>query len=152
MQMRIGNERGGATMADMTAEQELVDLEKRYWQALKDKDVTAALELTDEPVTVTGAQGVGQIDHDTFRTMMENATWTIDDFDIRDDVQVRLLDDDTAIVAYTVHEDLTVDGERVSFDAADTSTWVRREGRWRCALHTESIAGDPFGRDRSASR
>jgi Domain of unknown function (DUF4440) len=136
-------------MADMTIEQELVDLETRYWHALKDKDVAAALELTDEPCIVTGAQGVGLIDHSTYTTMMENATWTIDDFDIRDDVQVRLLGDETAVVAYTVHEEVTVDGEHVAFDAADTSTWVRRDGRWLCALHSESIAGDPFGRDRS---
>jgi hypothetical protein len=61
---------------------------------------------------------------------------------------VRLLGDDTAIVAYTVHEELTVDGKPVSIDAADTSTWVRRDGRWLCALHSESLAGDPFGRDR----
>ena len=47
-----------------------------------------------------------------------------------------------------VHEDLTVEGEPVSLDAADASVWVRREGHWRCAMHTESITGDPFGRDR----
>jgi hypothetical protein len=137
-------------MADMTIEQELIDLERRYWQALKDKDVAAALEFTDEPCIVAGAQGVGLIDHPTYVAMRENATWTIDDFDIRDDVQVRLLGDETAILAYTAHEELTVDGEPVAFDAADTSTWVRRDRRWLCALHTESIAGDPFGRDRSS--
>jgi hypothetical protein len=118
---------------------------------LKDKDVAAAIELTDEPCIVVGAQGVGMIDHPTYEAMMEKATWTIVDFDIRDDVQVRLLGDDTVILGYTVHEELTVDGEQVAFDAADTSTWVRRDGRWLCALHTESIAGDPFGRDRSST-
>jgi hypothetical protein len=61
---------------------------------------------------------------------------------------VRLLGDDVAIVAYQVHEELTVDGKPVTLDAADSSTWVRRDGRWLCALHTEAIAGDPFGRDR----
>jgi ketosteroid isomerase-like protein len=137
-------------MADMAIERELVDLERRYWQALKDKDVAAAIELTDEPCIVVGAQGVGLIDHPTYAAMMENATWTIADFDIRDDVQVQLLGDETAVLAYTVHEELTVDGEPVAVDAADTSTWVRRDGRWLCALHTESIAGDPFGRDRSS--
>jgi ketosteroid isomerase-like protein len=136
-------------MADTTIEQELVDLERRYWQALKDKDVAAAVELTDEPCIVAGAQGVGLIDHPTYKSMMENATWAIVDFDIRDDVQVRLLGDETAILAYTVHEELTVDGEPVTIAAADTSTWVRRDGRWLCAVHTESLTGDPFGRDRS---
>ena len=138
-------------MADITIQRTLVDLERRYWQALKDKDVEAALELTDDPCIVTGAQGVGLIDHSTYRALMESATWTLVAFEIRDDVQVRQLDDDTAIVAYTIHEELDVDGESVVFDAADASTWVRRDGRWLCALHTESLAGDPFGRDRSAS-
>jgi uncharacterized protein (TIGR02246 family) len=125
----------------------LVELERRYWQALKDKDVEAAVELTDDPCIVAGASGVGSIDHAKFAAMVENATWTIVDFELRD-VQARLLGDDTAIVAYTVHEELTVDGAPVSIDAADTSTWVRRDGRWLCALHTESIVGDPFGGDR----
>jgi hypothetical protein len=113
--------------------------------------VDAALALTDEPCIVAGAQGVGPIDHRTYVDMIQNAPWTIVDFDIADDVQVRVLGDDTAILAYKVHEELMVDGEQISFDAADTSTWVRRDGRWLCAMHTESLAGDPFGRDRSSS-
>ena len=129
-----------------TIERELVDLERRYWQALKDKDVVAAVELTDEPCIVAGAQGVGLIDHAGYVRMMERATWTILDFTIGEDVHVRRLGDDTAVIAYTVHEQLEVDGDGVAFDAADTSTWVRRGGRWLCAAHTESIAGDRFGR------
>jgi hypothetical protein len=53
-----------------------------------------------------------------------------------------------AVLAYKVREALTVDGKPVTFEAADASTWVRRDGQWVCALHTESLAGDPFGRDR----
>jgi hypothetical protein len=67
---------------------------------------------------------------------------------VRDDANVTLLRDEVAIIAYNVHEELTVEGRPVALDAADASTWVRRGGRWVCALHTESIAGDPFGRDR----
>jgi hypothetical protein len=129
-----------------TTERELVDLERRYWQALKDKDVAAAVELTDEPCIIAGAQGLGLIDHAGYVRMMEHATWTILDFTIGGDVHVRLLGDEAAVIAYTVHEQLEVDGNPVAFDAADTSIWVRRAGRWLCAAHTESIAGDPFGR------
>jgi hypothetical protein len=46
-----------------------------------------------------------------------------------------------------VKEEMTVDGKPVTIDAADASTWVRRNGKWRCAMHAESIKGDPFGRD-----
>ena len=135
-----------------TIEQELVALEERYWRALKDKDVGTALELTDDPCIVTGAQGVGRVDKETYASMMKDATWEIIDFEIGDDVEVRLVSDDVAVLAYRVHEELTVDGAPVSIDAADSSTWVRRNGNWVCALHTESIAGDPFGRDRVAGK
>ena len=130
-------------------EQDLLKLERRYWQALKDKDVDTALELTDEPCLVTGASGVGEVDKKSYAAMMENATWTITDFTIGDDAHVRMLGADAAVLAYTVHEELQVDGEPVTFDAADASTWVRRGDRWVCAMHSESILGDPFGRDRS---
>lgn len=63
-------------------------------------------------------------------------------------MQVLLLRDDVAVVAYRVREELTVDGKPVTLEAADSSTRVRRNGCWVCSLHTEAITGDPFGRDR----
>ncbi|MEO5840887.1 MAG: nuclear transport factor 2 family protein [Acidimicrobiales bacterium] len=139
-------------MATTTIEQELLTLEHRYWQALKDRDVDTALSLTDDPCIVVGAQGIGCVDHATYRQMMtESSSWEIRDFAIADDVKVHV-EGDTAIVAYTVHEELTVDDAAVTFDAADTSTWLRRDGKWVCALHTESILGDPYGRDRKKTK
>ena len=137
-----------ATETTHNVEQELLELEKRFWQALKDKDVGTAVALTDFPVVVTGAQGVGHLDQDSFAAMMAAPSYTMRDFKLGDDAEVRLIGDDIAIVAYKAHEELTVDGEPVSLDVSDASTWVRRDGQWRCALHTESITGDPFGRDR----
>jgi hypothetical protein len=132
-----------------TMEKNLLKLERQYWQALKDKDVDACLDLTDEPCIITGPQGVGEIDHQTYKQMMNDATYEVLDFQIDDDVKVRMLGRNTAILAYKVREKMTVDGEPVTIEAADTSTWVRRDGDWKCALHTESIAGDPFGRDKA---
>jgi hypothetical protein len=131
-------------------EKEICNLEKKYWQAIKDQDSKTILELTDDTCIVAGAQGVGSFDKKSFPEMMSSQTYTLKDFKIDDDMKVKMLNPNTAIVAYKVHEDLVVDGQRVSLDAADASTWIRREGKWVCALHTESLNGDPFGRDRSA--
>jgi hypothetical protein len=131
--------------------EELLGLERQYWQAIKAKDVEAAMRLTDDPCIVTGSQGVGEIDRLGLATMMKRATYTLDDFEIAEDAHVRLLRDDVAIVAYKVREKLTVDGKPLTLEASDSSTWVRRGGRWLCALHTESLAGDPFGRDRRSN-
>ena len=128
---------------------ELIDLEKQYWKAIKEKDVDAAMRLTDEECIVTGAQGIGRINRQALAGMLQSAPYTLHDFELKD-VDVQQLGDDVAIVAYKVHEELTVDGKPVKLDAADASTWVRRNDGWRCALHTESITGDPFGRDRRA--
>jgi len=135
-------------MPSTTIEHELLELENQYWQAIKDKDVDAAIRLSDDPCIVTGAQGVARIDARTMAGMMNAAAYTLDNFTISDDVHVRQLADDVVVLAYNVHEELTVEGKRVTLDAADASTWVRRDRRWVCALHTESLKGDPFGRDR----
>ena len=129
---------------------ELLGLEKQFWQCMKDKNVAKALEMTNDPCIVTGAQGVGQIDKKTFARLMETGTWELHDFEFLD-VKVQRLSDDVAIIGYKVREKLTVDGEPLTMEAADASTWVKKDGRWVCALHTESVAGDPYGRDRKKS-
>jgi hypothetical protein len=139
-------------MASQSVEQELLGLEKQYWQAIKDQNYEAALQLTDDPCIVAGAQGVSSIDKDRFRQMMEATHYTLDEFSISDDAEVRMLSDDVAILAYKVHEEVTLGDKHVTVDAADASTWVRRGGRWLCSLHTESLLGDPFGRDRATSK
>ena len=139
-------------MTTTTIEKELVELETQYWQAIKDKDVETAMQLTDDTCIVTGAQGAASIDRKAFAGMLNSPAWTLNEFEFVGDVIARAVTDDVAVVAYRVREQLTVDGTPLTLEAADASTWVRRDGRWVCALHTESIAGDPFGRDRQPVR
>ncbi|PYO05841.1 MAG: nuclear transport factor 2 family protein [Gemmatimonadetes bacterium] len=134
-------------MPEGPIEAQLLNCEKQYWQAIKDRDVAAAMRLTDDTCIVTGAQGVARITRDAFAGMLQAGGWTLHEFTLSD-VQVRVLSEDVAIVAYKVKELLTVEGKSVTLDAADSSAWVKREGQWMCALHTEALSGDPFGRDR----
>ncbi len=135
-------------MGKMKLEKELLGLEKQYWQAMKDRDVATVMRLTDDSCIVAGPQGFALISRRALGDMMQNANYTLDEFDLQDDAQVRLLSDDAAVLAYKVHTEMTVEGKPVSIDAADASSWIKRNGRWVCALHTEAIIGDPFGRDR----
>jgi hypothetical protein len=82
--------------------------------------------------------------------MLQAGGWTLHEFTLSD-MQVRLLSEDVAILAYRVKESLTVEGKAIMLDASDSSTWVKREGQWMCALHTEALMGDPFGRDKQPS-
>lgn len=137
-------------MAKATANDELMQLERQYWEALKNKDPKTAIQLSDDPCLLTGSQGYGSYNSKQLGAMMNDGRYELRDFRIENDPEVQMIGNDIAIVAYRVHEDLMVEGKPVSVDAADASTWVRKDGQWRCALHTEVILGDPYGRDRGS--
>jgi hypothetical protein len=136
-------------MKTHTADHELLDVEHRFWEAMMDKDADASGEMTDDGCIIVGAQGVSAIDAQAMAKMTAEGKWQLKEylFD-QTSTQVRFLTDDIAIIAYPVKERVVVDGKELEFTANDASVWVRRDRGWRCALHTESVKGDPFGRPR----
>jgi hypothetical protein len=139
------------TREEKAVERELLGLEHRYWKAIQERDAETALSMTDDPCLVAGASGVSLVDRNSFTKMMKNASYTLHDFEVTKP-EIRLLNEDVALLAYEVHEDMTVDGKRLRIEAAETSVWTRQDGEWRCSLHTESLKGDPFGRDKAANK
>lgn len=128
---------------------EIVGQERAYWQAVKDHDAAIMMRLTDDPCIIAGASGVRKVDQKMLGKIIESAQYTLHNFDIDEDAAELLpVGDEAFILAYNVKEDLTVDGKPVSIEAADTSVWRRHDDRWVCSLHTESILGDSYGRDR----
>jgi ketosteroid isomerase-like protein len=131
--------------ADDALRDELVALEEMYWSAIRDKDAATATSLSADPCVVVGAQGVGEIGRPALAQMVEGDAFELKRFSI-EDVHLHRLTAEIAALAYKVKEDLVVDGKKVSLEAFDSSIWQRRDGRWVCVVHTESLAGDPFGR------
>ena len=128
--------------------QELMALEEQYWNAIKERDPATAEALSDDPCVIVGAQGVGEVDRASLGKMLESAEYELESFAF-EDVHMRPVSDDVVALAYKVKEKLVVDGARVDLEAFDSSVWVRRDGKWVCVVHTESPAGDAFGRQRS---
>jgi hypothetical protein len=129
---------------------ELLDVEKRFWNAMKEKDASTAGRMTDDGCIVVGAQGVSAIDGKMMAKLTEEGKWELEKYAFDEKTaQVRFINDDIAIVAYKVNERLVVDGKPLTLDANDSSVWVRRGDNWLCAMHTESLAGDPYGRDKT---
>lgn len=115
-------------------------LEKDFWQALIDKDTEAAAGMIADESLVTGPTGAMRIDPDKYRAMMQDGQWTLDSFEFAD-VNVVFPADDTAIIAYKVHQTGSLKGQRMDLNCVDSSTWVREDDGWKCALHTETILG-----------
>jgi uncharacterized protein (TIGR02246 family) len=140
-------------METETKVQEIVETEQRFWDAMRNKDGETAARLTDDGCIIVGAQGVSAIDRQSMQKMTKEGKWELKRFSFNDETRrVRFIGDDVAIVGYTVSEQIVLEGKMLQFDAHDSSVWVRRDGEWRCALHTESLAGDPFGRDKQPAK
>jgi len=130
---------------------DLLEQERKFWNAMKEKDSKSAGRMTDDGCIVVGAQGVAAIDRKSMAKMTEEGEWELEHYTFDEKTaQVRFINDDVALVAYKVNERVAVDGETVHLEANDSSVWVRRDGEWLCAMHTESLAGDPYGRDKRA--
>jgi len=140
-------------MVTMTAmSEDVMRLEGQFWDALAARDGATVARLTAKECTIVGASGVTAVDPRAIVPMIEDAPFHITGYRIDpESVRVTPVGTDAVTVAYAVHEDVVIDGKPVQLDAFDSSVWRRESDGWTCVLHTESIAGDAFGRDRRPS-
>lgn len=129
-------------MVTTTVEKEVLELEKTYWEAMKNRDIATAETLTADPCLVVGAEGAREISRSQFRDMMKDDDYRVRSYKLDEtNATVRKLSDDVIAVAYKVHEEYERQGKAEKIDAYDTSVWVRTgNSRWQCAVHTETPA------------
>ncbi|MDF2120123.1 nuclear transport factor 2 family protein [Roseiarcaceae bacterium H3SJ34-1] len=120
---------------------EIIALERSYWDAMKKKDGRRAAELSGENSIVTGARGVMIIAKDKMGKMTEDGSWTLDDYAF-DKVEVSTPAENVAIIAYTVRQKVTMNGKAQDLKAADSSTWIRGSNGWECHAHSEAFLND----------
>jgi ketosteroid isomerase-like protein len=120
---------------------EIVALETAYWEAIKAKDGRRTAELSGDPSLVTGARGAMSIPRARMREMTEDGAWTLESYAFAD-IQVSTPAPDVAIIAYTVTQQVVMDGKPQQMRAADSSTWVRGKDGWACHAHSEAFLKD----------
>jgi uncharacterized protein (TIGR02246 family) len=130
-------------------EEEILSLEKSYWEALKNKDAKKVTELTADTCLVVGAEGVRELSGREVAEMMKSMPYELKDYGVEaGDVKFVSAANDVAMLAYKVRSDFVSEGKPSRMEAFDTSVWVKRNGRWTCALHTETPAASkpPHGK------
>ena len=123
-------------MADST--DTIVKLEKTFWQSMVDKDADKAMTMIADECLITGPMGTMRSDPADYKRMTEQGEWEVDQFEFSD-VQVIFPQEDTAIIAYKVHQTGTMKDQPMDLNCADSTTWVRDGDDWKCALHTETV-------------
>jgi ketosteroid isomerase-like protein len=120
---------------------DIIALEKSYWEALRSKDGNRTAKLSADPALVTGTQGVMSIARSKMGKMTEEGNWTLESYSF-DDIEVSTPTPDVAIIAYTVDQQVTMNGKPQTLRAADSSTWIRGSEGWQCHAHSETLLKD----------
>src|SRR5690242_10439600 len=98
---------------------EIIALEKSYWEAMRAKDGNRTSQLSADPALVTGMQGVMSIAKSKMGKMTEEGNWTLESYSF-DDIEVATPTPDVAIIAYTVNQQVTMNGKSQTLRAADS--------------------------------
>lgn len=122
-------------------------LELKFWQAMVDHDIKAALMLLYEPALMVSAHGSMMFDHAGFRRMVERDPLVLAAFDISE-MEVVFPSESTAVLSYNVKKVMRPRNGDASIEEQmrDTSTWVRKGNQWKCAMHTETPAAQVAAR------
>ena len=121
----------------------LIDLETQFWQSMVDQKTDVALGLLCEPALMVSAHGAMKFDHAGYRKMAEQGTMVVKSFAFSD-MEVVFPNDATAILSYRVKQGVAPrngSGTATEQEMHDTSTWIKTDGGWRCAMHTETPVG-----------
>lgn len=121
----------------MTTQGEIMDLERRFWQSMVDMDIDTAVSLLDAQSVSAGSGGIRHFDPDGYKELARSGDARLASFEFSDE-KVVFPTPDVAIASYKAKQSFTVDGQTQGMVAYDTTTWVRKNGKWLAAAHTES--------------
>lgn len=114
----------------MVNQTQIIELEEKFWQAMKENDVDTAVSLTRFPCLISGPKGSRLVNEDDFRQMMSGH----DGKDYADlkvtNNMVEILNEETAVITYQS----SLKGKTF----IDASTWINENGNWLCAFHSEN--------------
>ena len=127
-----------------SAREEIIQLENRFWQSMVDHHTEVAIAMLDEPAVIVSGHGALQFDRATYRQMAQQDTMAIKAFELSN-MNVLFPNENTAVVTYHARQTLTVRGQSAPLeqDMTDSSVWLRKDGRWLCAMHTETPLEKP---------
>ena len=119
-------------------EKQIIEFEKKYWDGMERHNFETVKSLTRFPCIVVGKTGVRSVDEPTFKKMFESGQG--DKIKVMDisNVEVQSASENSAVIAYIIELAIMDDSRKPPMKCACTSTWVKENSNWVCALHTET--------------
>lgn len=123
-------------MAKSKQSSEIEKLERAFWQSMVDRKPDVATGMLTEPSLMVSAHGAMTFDHAAYTRMANDTKHKVVGYDISG-LEVLFPSDEVAIATYRVHQKTEMDGKPMEMDVVDSSTWLKLDGAWKCAAHTE---------------
>lgn len=118
-------------------EKQIIELEKKYWQGMENHDYEAVKKLTHFPCIIASKNGVQSVDEATFKKMFDSGKGdkikvvSITNFESQ-------IIGESAVIAYIIELGIIDKENNPPVKCACTSTWIKENNNWLCALHTEA--------------
>ena len=125
-----------------TPRHRIEQLERAFWQSMVDDDPKVATGMLADTALMVSGHGAMSFDHAGYTKMAKDPSHRLVQFKLSD-MDVMFPSDDLAIATYKVQQQVERDGKPMQMQAVDSSTWVRRDGEWKCVAHTESLQPIP---------
>lgn len=121
----------------MTTQDEIMRLERKFWQSMVDMDVDTAISLLDDCSTSVCSGGIRHFNPCKYKSMALSGEARITSFEFFDE-RVIFPIPDVAIASYKAKQTFAMNGRSHDMVVYDTTTWVKKSGKWVASAHTES--------------
>lgn len=121
----------------MTAAAEIMKLETKFWQSMLDEKPEIAAALLTEKATSVAMFGIHHFSPAEYVKMAEEGPAKLTAFSFSNE-KVLFPTPDVAVATYEVEQKFEMDGKPQEMVCLDTTTWVRQDGKWLAAAHTET--------------
>lgn len=118
-------------------EDQILDLEREYWQGMASLDYGTVRDLTYFPCTVVSKDGVKYIDEPTYKKYFEMGEGMKMEILGITEAVVQMFSKSFATIGYLVEIEVENQGQVRKSKCACSSTWIQENGKWKCSMHTE---------------
>ncbi|WP_313517109.1 nuclear transport factor 2 family protein [Sphingobacterium sp.] len=119
-------------------ENQILDLEKRYWQGMAILDYDTVRDLTYFPCTVVSKDGVKYLDEPTYKKNFEMGKGMKMEIKGITEAVVQMFSKSFATIGYLIEIEVENQGQFRKAKCACSSAWIQENGKWKCSLHSEA--------------
>ncbi|WP_418126047.1 nuclear transport factor 2 family protein [Variovorax sp. 160MFSha2.1] len=121
----------------MTTPSDIMKLEAEFWQSVVNGEPEKAAALLTEPAANVAMFGIHHFTPDEYIKMAKEGPAKLTAFTFSNE-KVLFPSTEVAVATYEVSQSFEMNGKTQQMVCLDTTTWIKRGGKWLAVVHTET--------------